>query len=129
MVQGLGSPRTRRWKIWMPLVRQKRSGQQRQTHSNEVGYERCSARCSVAVDSDIVDRAAEGLGDGLGDVMSRRSGVVHGDTGAIPGEAMADVVLLLEVVGEREVDEGPPPSRELHGGGEAALYDGHIAYR
>jgi hypothetical protein len=82
----------------------------------EVGEERGSARCPIAFDTDVVDRAAEGLCDGLGDVMSCRSGVVHRDAGAIAAEAVADVVLLLEMVGEREIDKRSAGGRELHGG-------------
>jgi hypothetical protein len=40
---------------------------------------------------------------------------------------MPHVVVLLEVVAQREVKKRPTESSELHAGREAALHDGEIA--
>jgi hypothetical protein len=42
---------------------------------------------------------------------------------------VADVEVLLEVVGQRHVDERAPVGGELHAGRQAALHDRHVAGR
>src|SRR5215213_5821213 len=42
---------------------------------------------------------------------------------------MTDVALLLEVMFQWEVQEGPARARELHRGGESAVHDGDVTCR
>src|SRR5438270_10446972 len=69
------------------------------------------------------------VGHGGGDHLGRRRGVVHAPACAVALEAVGDVEVLLEVVAEREVEEGPVVGRELHRRGQPTLDDGQVAHR
>ena len=53
--------------------------------------------------------------------------VVHASPGAVLLEPVADVEVLLEMVSEREVEEGASVGGELHRRGQPALDDGEVA--
>src|SRR5215470_20323854 len=47
--------------------------------------------------------------------------------GAVAIQAMGDVKILLEVIAEREIDEGGAGRRQLHAGGQTALNQREVA--
>src|SRR6202044_97399 len=55
--------------------------------------------------------------------------VTHPATGPVPFEPVPDVVLLLEMAGQREVEERLAGGDQLHGGGQPALHDRHVGGR
>src|SRR4029450_9561579 len=71
--------------------------------------------------------AADLVGDGGGDHLRGGGGEVHAATGVVPVQAVGDVVVLLEVVGQGEVQERPPGRGQLHAGGEPALHHRQVA--
>ena len=75
----------------------------------------------------VVDLPADLLGDRLRDHLGSRFVEVHAPPGAVALEAVADVEVLLEVVAQREVEEGPAVSGQLHGRRQAALHDREVA--
>src|SRR4029450_8542636 len=70
---------------------------------------------------------ADLAGDGVGDDLRGGGGELHAAPGVVPAEAVGDVEVLLEVVGQGEVQERPPGRGQLHAGGEAALDHGQVA--
>jgi len=66
------------------------------------------------------DRGADDLGCG--------GGVFHPPSGTVAGKAMGHVESLLEMMAEREVEEGPVAGHEFHRGREPALDDSQIAH-
>jgi hypothetical protein len=60
----------------------------------------------------VDDRGSEGVGV--------RGRVVEAPPGAEAAEPVVDVKTLLEVMGERQVEERLARARQLHAGGEAA---------
>src|SRR5271154_5879991 len=55
--------------------------------------------------------------------------IVHVPAGAVPGQPVPDMEVLLEVMAQRYVDEGTLARGEFHGGGQAALHHPEIACR
>ena len=65
--------------------------------------------------------------DRLGEGIRVGRGEVHAPARAVLVEPVTDVEVLLEVMGEREVDERPLGGGELHRRREPALHDGEVA--
>ena len=63
----------------------------------------------------------------LGDHAPGRGGELHPPPGAVAREPVRHVHLLLEVVAEREVEEGPPGRRQLHRRRQPALHHRDVA--
>src|SRR5690606_11298993 len=82
---------------------------------------------AVAGDRGVGRGATQLVGDRGGDDLGGGGGVVEGPAGPVPFEAVAHVHLLLEVVAQREVEEGAAERGQLHGGGEPALHQGEVA--
>ena len=76
---------------------------------------------SVDFDWRVVGLAVELLGDRGGDLAGPVVLVAHAPSGPVLLEAVADVEVLLEVVEEREVEEGPAVGGEFHGRCKPAL--------
>ena len=77
----------------------------------------------------VTDGTACFLGDGLGQRFRPGVLVVQAAARPVPAEPVPDVEVLLEVVPERHVDEGPPGRGELHRGGQATLHHGQVIRR
>ena len=90
---------------------------------------RAAVRGAVGLHGDVVDGGVERAHELLGDPLRVRGGVLHAPPGPVPPEPVGHVHLLLEVVGEREVEEGPPRGHELHRRGQPALHHGDVARR
>ena len=75
----------------------------------------------------VVDVASDLLRDRFCDLLGWGVVVVHAAPGAVAFQAMADVKVLLEVVAQREVDEGPLVRGQLHRRREASLHNGEVA--
>jgi hypothetical protein len=91
------------------------------------------ARCpggAVGGDGEVVDGLGQLFGDRFGQqVRVAGFGVREVVAGVVAVEAGPDVEVLLEVVLERDVDEGDAEGGELHAGSEAALGDGEVGDR
>ena len=95
--------------------------------SEELGQESGGAGGPVGLDRPVADRTADLRRDGLGQRLGRRLVVVQAATRAVPFQAVPDVEVLLEMMAEGYVDEGPPAGGELHRRGQPALHDGQVA--
>src|SRR6185312_10466396 len=73
------------------------------------------------------DGLSSQFSDAGGDQVGVGRQVVHARAGAIAGQPVPDVEVLLEVVPEREVQERALGGGQLHGGGQAALDYGEVA--
>src|SRR6201999_4230084 len=93
----------------------------------EFGDEPGGAGRAVGLDVAVADGLAGQFGDAGGDQVGVGRQVVHARAGAIAGEPVPDVEVLLEVVPEREVQERALGGGQLHSGGQPTLDDGHIA--
>src|ERR1700722_18949743 len=89
----------------------------------KAGEQGCGAGGAVGGDGEVVDLA----GDLGGDVGGAGRLVVHVPPGPVAVEPVADMEVLLEVAGEREVQEGPPAGGQLHRRGQPALDDREVA--
>src|SRR5689334_19310056 len=94
---------------------------------DEFGDEPGGAGRAIGLDVAVADRLAGQLSDASGDQVGVGRQVVHARAGAVAGQPVPDVEVLLEVVPEREVQERALGRGQLHSGGQAALDDGHIA--
>src|SRR4051794_3051831 len=79
------------------------------------------------LDGAIAKRAPDLLGHGGGDLLRSVGLVAHPPAGAVAGEAVGDVVVLLEVPAQGEEQERTAGGRELHRGREAAVGDAEVA--
>src|SRR3972149_320812 len=93
----------------------------------QLGDQASRPRGSVGPHRAVVDRASDLLGDRGGDLLRAIGAEVHRPPRAVAVEAVADVEVLLEVVTEREVEEGPAVCGQLHGRCEPALDDREVA--
>jgi hypothetical protein len=84
---------------------------------------------AVPFDRPVVDRAGELTGDRLGERIGLCLTEVHPPSGPVSLQAVMHVESLLEVLPERQVDEGPAGGGEFHAGRQAALDHGQVAGR
>src|SRR5215207_8592344 len=82
---------------------------------------------AVGLHRAVGDRAADLGGDGVGDHLGAGGGELHAPAGVVLAQAVGDVEVLLEVVGQGEVEERPAGRGQLHAGAEAALDHGQVA--
>src|SRR4249920_1794705 len=87
----------------------------------------CDAGCDAA-DRPVVDRwVGDGLadlfGDGRRDALGGTAEVIHAPAGTVAGQPVGYVEGLLEMMAEREVEEGPVAGHEFHGRRQPALDD------
>src|SRR5450432_1609934 len=75
----------------------------------------------------VAHRAVYLAGDRSGQCFGIGVGVGHTPAAAIALEPMPHVVVLLEVVAQREIEEQSTEGGELHAGRQAALHDREIA--
>jgi len=75
----------------------------------------------------VVDRAVDLGDDGLGEVLGVDGRVVQAPPGAVLREPVGHVDLLLEVAGQRHVDERPARRDQFYGRGQAALDHRQVA--
>src|SRR3954452_25405844 len=75
------------------------------------------------------DLAPQFLGQGGGDLLRPVGVEAHPPPGAVAGEPMGDVVVLLEVLRQMEEENRPARGGELHRRREAAVADGDVARR
>src|ERR1700729_11992 len=92
----------------------------------EAGEQGCGAGGAPCGDRAVTDRAAD-----LGGDRARAGGgggglVVAARPRRVAVEPVADVVVLLEVAGEREIQEGPTAGGQLHCRGQPALDDRQV---
>ena len=100
-------------------LRQSRSASSRAARSRPVGLDRCRG-----------DRPVQG-GEQLGAERVGVDELLVGQVGAgaVALEPVPHVPVLLEVVAQRHVEEGPSRRGQLHAGREPALHHGHVARR
>src|SRR5207248_9795068 len=77
-------------------------------------------------DRSVIGLALKLFDDRPGDHFRRRAGEVHRPTGSIAIESVTDMEVLLKVMPQREIDEGPPVGGQLHGGREPTLDQGNV---
>src|SRR4051794_28924078 len=75
--------------------------------SEQLGESARRCRGAVGLHVPVVDLAPDLGGDRVRDQLGRRVVEVHAATGSVALEPVADVEVLLEVVAQREVEEGP----------------------
>src|SRR3954462_11550846 len=96
--------------------------------SKQLREHRRSPAGAVTLDGAVGDvAAAELLGKRAGDLGRAVRLEGHAAAGAVAVEAVADVEVLLEVVAQREVEEGALRRRQLHRRRQAALDHGYVA--
>src|ERR1700742_382662 len=86
--------------------------------SDELGQEGGRPGGTVGLDGAVAHRAADLLSYRRGERLRPGLGVVHAPAGAVLGQPVPDVEVLLEVIAQRQVDEGALARGELHGGGQ-----------
>src|SRR5687767_3332761 len=84
---------------------------------------------TIGLHGAIAHLATDVLSDGVGDDVWRGGREIHASSGAIAAKTVRDMVVLLEVMAQREVQERPLIRCQLHRGGEAALNDCEITSR
>src|SRR6185437_1202837 len=94
---------------------------------DEFGDEPGGAGRAAGLDVAVADGLAGQFSNAGGDQVGVGPQVVHACAGAIAGQPVPDVEVLLEVVPEREVQERALGGGQLHGGGQAALDYGEVA--
>src|SRR4029077_16368638 len=94
---------------------------------DEFGDEPGGAGRAAGLDVAVADGLAGQFSNAGGDQVGGGRQVVHAWAGAIAGQPVPDVEVLLEVVSEREVQERALGGGQLHGGGQAALDYGEVA--
>src|SRR5918996_5739200 len=95
--------------------------------SEQPGDQPGRVRGPVGLHRAVVDRAADLGGDGGRDHLGGGGRELHAPAGPVPGQAVGDVEVLLEVVGQGEVEERAPGRGQLHAGGQAPLDHGEVA--
>src|SRR5690349_14766155 len=121
---------------------ERRDGQGHSPRQRQLAWLRDEPRCwldqlgdqmrgsggTIRLDVGVVDALADQLSDPGGDEVRVARRVVHAFARPIAIQPVAYMKVLLEVMGEREVEERALGRGQLHRRGQATLYDGQVAY-
>src|SRR5271155_2161212 len=99
------------------------------TTSNELGEAGGGPSGAVGLDGPVAYWARDFRGYRRGERFRLGLLIVHVPAGAVLGQPVPDMEVLLEVMAQRYVDEGTLARGEFHGGGQAALHHPEVACR